>query len=120
MYPFFEAQASILFNMSSEQKAYCPAKFITCTVAEIKKCDMRGSHAGEHTQHAFVAVRCAVDSEFISVRYGAAAVRLKYHENVGRTSENKPRIWSSSLYSSISRNSSAAISTETCQLSITS
>lgn len=82
MYPFFEAQASILFNMSSEQKAYCPAKLITCTVAEIKKCDMRGSHAGEHTQHAFVAVRCAVDSEFISVRYGAAAVRLKYHENI--------------------------------------
>ena len=37
MYPFFEAQASILFNMSSEQKAYCPAKLITCTVAEIKK-----------------------------------------------------------------------------------
>ena len=107
MYPFFEAQASILFNMSSEQKAYCPAKLITLAVAEIKKCDMRGSHAGEHTQHAFVAVRCAVDSEFISVSYGAAA-------------ENKPRISSSSLYSSISRNSSAAISTETCQLSITS
>ena len=79
MYPFFEAQASILFNMSPEQKAYCPAKLITHAVAEIKKCDMRGSHAGEHTQHAFVAVRCAVDSEFISVRYGAAAVLLKYH-----------------------------------------
>ena len=78
----FEAQASILFNMSSEQKAYCPAKLITRAVAEIKKCDMRGSHAGEHTQHAFVDVRCAVDSEFISVRYGAAAVRLKYHENI--------------------------------------
>ena len=82
MYPFFEAQASILFNMSSEQKAYCPAKLITHAVAEIKKCDMRGSHAGEHTQHAFVAVRCAVDSEFVSVSYGAAAVRLKYHENI--------------------------------------
>ena len=118
MYPFFEAQASILFNMSSEQKAYCPAKLITRAVAEIKKCDMRGSHAGEHTQHAFVAVRCAVDSEFISVRYGAAAVRLKYHENI--RSVRRANIGSSSLYSSISRNSSAAISTETCQLSITS